>query len=186
MSLTADRLPGNEAPPRRWVRIVLAVIVLALIVMWVYAFAFAPRDGVNPVRDKAWTDSADSICTKASADLKPLVFKTKIEGDNKEANLPVFVSNLDKGYVIISTMLDDLESLPRVSDKAQALVPQWITDYRMFQKNLHDWIEELRVGKMAEFSVGVTDTGIPVNERINTFAAENHISSCGTDLLGRQ
>ena len=27
------------------------------------------------------------------------------------------------------------------------------------------------------------DTGIPVNERINTFATENRIKTCSTDLL---
>jgi len=185
MSTAATKLPGNNAPPRQWVRILLSVVVLAIVAMWVYAFGFAPRGGVNPVRDKAWTDGADAICTQASAELKPLVFTTKIESDNVAEDLPAFVANLDKGYVIVSTMLDDLEALPRSSEKAQTLVPQWIADYRLFQKNLHDWIEELRTGKMAEFGVGVTDTGIPVNERINTFATENRIRSCSTDLLGR-
>lgn len=184
MTTTTAPRKGQQAPPRQWVRLVLAAVVLALIVMWIYAFFFAPRDGVNPVRDKEWTKAADALCTQASADLTPLVFKTRIEGTNKAADLPRFVANLDQGYAIISKMLDGLEALPRTSDKAKALIPQWLADYRMFQGNLHDWIEELRDGKIVEFGVGVTDTGIPVNERINTFAAENHIESCSTDLLG--
>lgn len=178
--------PSGSAAPRRWmVRAVIGVVILAIVVMWVYAFVFAPRGGVNPVRDKAWTDGAEALCAKASADLKPLVFTTKIAQDNKDQDLPAFVANLDQGYAIISTMLDGIEALPRTSEKSKVLVPQWMADYRMFQTNLHDWIEELRSGTIAQFGVGVTDTGIPVNERINTFASENRIKSCSTDLLGR-
>jgi hypothetical protein len=164
---------------------VLAVAVLAILVMWVYAFVFAPRGGVNPVRDKAWTDGADVVCTGASANLKPLLFTTKISEDNRAEDLPAYVANLDKAYAIVSGMIDSLEALPRSSERAKVLVPQWIADYRLYQKNLFEWIEELRAGKIAKFSVAVTDTGIPVNERLNTFATENRIKSCNTDLLGR-
>lgn len=184
MSTPAAPHPTDKAAPRRWVRALLSVIVLGLVAMWVYAFVFAPRGGTNPVRDKAWTNGAEALCTQASAELKPLVFRKRIEGKNKDEDLPDFVANLDQAYAIISKMLDGLEALPRTSDKAKVLVPQWITDYRVFQTNLHDWIEELRAGKIVEFGVGITDTGIPVNERINTFATENRIKSCSTDLLG--
>ena len=63
------------------------------------------------------------------------------------------------------------------------LVPKWLAEYRIWQKDLTTWIDELRAGKFAKFAVSITDTGIPINERINTFAAENHIKTCGTDLL---
>jgi hypothetical protein len=102
---------------------------------------------------------------------------------NKAQDLPAFVANLDKGYAIIHSMLDDIEQVPRTSDKAKVLVPQWMTDYHLWEKDLKDWIELLRAGKIAQFGVAVTETGIPVNERINTFATENRIKACSTDLL---
>ena len=176
------RAPG-ERPRRRWLTALLALVALAIAAMWVYAFVFAPRDGVNPVRDKAWTDAVGARCTAASEQLKPLVFRTKITEDNKAADLPEFVSRLDKAYAIINGMLNDIEAYPRTSDKAKVLVPQWMADYRLWEKDLKDWIEQLRAGQIVKFGVAVTDTGIPVNERINTFATENRVKSCSTDLL---
>lgn len=170
-------------PRRRWLTALLALAALAIAGMWVYAFVFAPRDGVNPVRDKAWTDAVGARCSSASESLKPLVFRTKITESNKETDLPEFVTRLDKAYAIIDSMLDDIEGYPRSSEKAQVLVPQWIADYRIWEKDLGDWIEQLRAGQIVKFGVAVTDTGIPVNERINTFATENRVTSCSTDLL---
>ena len=170
-------------PRRRWLTALLILIALAIAAMWVYAFVFAPRDGVNPVRDKAWTDAVGARCTSASEQLKPLVFRTKITEGNKAVDLPEFVARLDKAYAIIHGMLDDIEGYPRTSAKAKVLVPQWMADYRVWEKDLKDWIELLRAGNIAKFGVTVTDTGIPVNERLNTFATENRIKSCNTDLL---
>lgn len=168
---------------RRWLTALLGVIALAIAAMWVYAFGFAPRGGVNPVRDKAWSDAAEARCALASDQLTPLVFRTKITEENKAKDLPVFVGVLDRSYAIIHSMLDDVERLPRTSEKAQVLIPQWMADYRIWEQDLKDWIEQLRAGTIAKFGVGVTDTGIPVNERINTFATENRILSCSTALL---
>jgi len=177
----------QDAAPRRtrgrWLTPLLVVIVLAIAAMWVYAFVFAPRDGVNPVRDKAWSDAAETRCALASDQLAPLVFRTKITEENKAEDLPAFVAVLDRSYSIIHSMLDDVERLPRASEKAQALIPQWMADYRVWEKDLKEWIEQLRAGTIVKFGVAVTDTGIPVNERINTFATENRILSCSTDLL---
>ena len=173
----------RERPRRRWLTALLTLVALAIAAMWVYAFVFAPRDGVNPVRDKAWTDAVEARCATASEKLKPLVFRTKITEDNKESDLPAFVTSLDKAYTIIDEMIDDIEAYPRISDKAKVLVPQWLADYRLWEKDLKDWIEQLRAGQIVKFGVAVTDTGIPVNERINTFATENRVKSCSTDLL---
>ena len=178
---------GHDLAPRRtrrrWLTAVLGVIALAIAAMWVYAFGFAPRDGVNPVRDKAWSDAAEARCSLASDQLAPLVFRTKITESNKAEELPVFVGILDRSYAIINSMLDDVERLPRTSEKAQVLVPQWMADYRIWENDLKEWIEQLRAGSLVKFGVAVTETGIPVNERINTFATENRILSCSTALL---
>jgi hypothetical protein len=168
---------------RVWLKALLTLTSLAIAAMWVYAFVFAPRDGVNPVKDPAWTDGAEAICSATSQQLNALVFKVEITGDNKDTDLPKYVANLDKGYLLMTRMVDDLDALPRSSEKAQRIVPRWIADYRAFVEDLRLWIEELRAGRITKFAVGVTDTGVPVEERINTFAVENRIRICSTDYL---
>jgi len=173
----------DHTPRRRWLRALLLAVVLALVAMWVYAFVFAPRGGVNPVRDKAWTDGARAACNDASVQLQQLVFRTRITESNKATELPKFVANLEQAAVVLDTMLTRIDALPRTSERAQVLVPQWMTDYRAFYGDVEAWINELRKGELAKFGVTITDTGIPVNERINTFATENRIKVCMTNLI---
>ena len=179
-----DVVPPDDAStsPQRnrqtWIRLGLLGIVVALVAMWVYAFVFAPRDGVNPVRDKAWTTAAEAACKDASDALAPLVFTTRINSSNKASDLPEYVARLDKSTAVLQQLLDRLDALPRTSRKAQILVPQWMADYRVYLKDVRAWVDELRAGKLAKFGVSITNTGIPIDERISTFAIENRIRSC--------
>jgi hypothetical protein len=175
----------HETAPARhgWVKYLLAVIVLAIAAMWIYAFVFAPREGVNPVKDDAWADGAEAACEAASERLEPLVFRTRISEGNKAEQLPGFVANLDQATAVLDDMLDEIEALPRSSERAQQLVPLWLADYRTFVADVREWTDSLRAGNIAEFGVTITDTGIPVDERINTFATENRIKACRTDYL---
>ena len=174
----------SEAPPRRrWLTALLLTVVLLLAAMWVYAFGFAPRGGVNPVRDKAWTDGAQAVCLATGAQLAPLVFHTQITSSNKDLDVPKFVTNLDRAVIVVSGMLDQLDAVPRTSDKAKVLVPQWLTDYRQWVADLRSWIDQLRQGQIIPFGVSITNTGIPIDERINAFATENRIKPCRIDQL---
>lgn len=173
----------GEAARHRWIKVVLLAVMLLLAAMWVYAFVFAPRGGVNPVRDPAWTDGAEAICNSAAADLQPLVFRTKINASSADTELPRFVGNLDQVAIVLDGMLDDIEALPRTSEKAQILVPLWLAEYRQFNADVRAWTDVLRQGQRIKFSVTLTDTGIPIDERINTFATENRIKSCITYQL---
>ncbi len=170
----------TDAPWHRWIKILLLAVVLLLAAMWIYAFVFAPRGGVNPVRDTAWTDGTEAACEAASVALQPLVFRTKINGESADTELPRFVANLDQVALVFDGMLDDIEALPRTSEKAQVLVPLWLAEYRQFVTDVRAWTDQLRQGERVEFSVTLTDTGIPIDERINTFATENRIKSCIT------
>ena len=51
----------------------------------------------------------------------------------------------------------------------------------MYLKDVETWVDQLRTGKLAKFGVSITNTGIPVDERINTFAIENRIRACTTN-----
>jgi hypothetical protein len=183
--VSAPEVPGTiPAPGRRWVKWLLVVVILALVAMWVYAFGFAPRGGVNPVKDRAWTDGAKAACVRASDSLQPFVFTDPIDSSTLSDKLPKYVGDLDQSAAVIDTMLDEIEALPRTSDRAQVLVPQWLAEYRQWLADLRAWIDELRAGRTPSFSVHQTDTGIPIDERINTFAIENRIKECRTDSLG--
>jgi len=178
-----ERLTARTAArPRTWLKVLLTVVVLLLVAMWVYAFVFAPRSGVNRVEDPAWTSAAKARCETAGEALEPYVFRTRIT-DPTQAELTQFVANLDEAAAIFDGLLDDLEALPRTSEKSRSLVPQWLTEYRRFVTDVREWTAELRGGRLVEFSVSKTENNIPIDERINTFATENRIEECRTDHL---
>lgn len=179
---TPGSSPAETPSPgrHRLVMVVLGIIVLAIFSMWVYAFGFAPRDGVNPVKDPAWTEGARAACVNATAKLEPLKFTRKIESD---ADLADFAANLDPAFVVLDQMLDEIEALPRTSERAQVIVPQWVAEYRRWVQDLRDWGAQLKAGNRAPMSVSKTEGNIPIDERINTFATENRIKDCRTDFL---
>ena len=164
----------------RWIRALLLLVVLALLAMWVYAFGFAPRAGINPVKDPGWTDGTQAACVDATAQLQPLIFKRKVEDTT---DLQAYANNMDQAALVFDQMLDRIEALPRTSDRAVVVVPQWLADFRVWVKDLRAWTAKLHAGERAVFGVSLTDTGIPVDERINTFATENRIKDCRIDHL---
>lgn len=180
--MTATTVPEPTTPStrKRVIRLALLVVVLALVSMWVYAFGFAPRDGVNLVRDEAWTNGAKAACTRATAELEPLKFTRKIETD---ADLAAFAAGLDPAFSVLDRMLDDIEALPRTSIKAQEVAPLWIAEYRRYVQDLRDWGAQMKAGNRVKMSVSKTEGNIPIDERINTFATENRIKECRTNEL---
>jgi hypothetical protein len=164
----------------RWLKAFLVLIVLTLIAMWVYAFGFAPRAGVNPVKDPVWTDGAQAACIDAATQLQPLIFKKKVQDTT---DLQAYATNMDQAALVFDHMLDTIAALPRTSDRAVVVVPQWLADFRIWVTDLRAWTQKLHAGERAIFGVSLTDTGIPVDERINTFATENRIKECRIDRL---
>ena len=69
-----------------------------------------------------------------------------------------------------------------ISDaKGQALVPLWLQDYRTHISDRRGYTEKLRSGVNKPFSETVIE-GLPISEKIATFAADNAISSCAPPI----
>jgi hypothetical protein len=61
--------------------------------------------------------------------------------------------------------------------KGRELVPQWEHDYRTYIQNRRDFAAALRAGKSDPFAEAALD-GIPISEKISTFAGDNHMADC--------
>jgi hypothetical protein len=74
-------------------------------------------------------------------------------------------------------MLDQVLAGTLTSEKAQAIVPLWAGEYRLYIGNRRDYASEVRNGSNEVFREAETG-GIPVSERLTVFANDNEMGSC--------
>jgi hypothetical protein len=74
-------------------------------------------------------------------------------------------------------MLGKLEETTPSDAKGQELIPLWIADYRSYISDRRAYAEDLRLGTNVPFGESIV-MGIPLSEKISTFAADNAMTSC--------
>lgn len=166
----------REILPRRVVRGGLIVICLLLAAMWVYAFVFASRESVNLIGDTTWQKYAEARCLEARLARAELADFRKIEDAGPDA-LARRADIVDKATQTLEEAIDDIASQPVADEKGRAIVPLWIADYRTYIQDRRDYAEMLRRGENEPFAETRVD-GIPLSEKVSTFATANRMPAC--------
>ena len=153
------------------------VVVFALIgAMWVYALFFASKEVVNEIADRAWTEQAEIICKDAAtdriafADFRPIT-DAGVDALMERARI------VDLATDTLDKMLDNLEATKPQDAKGQAIIPLWISDYRKYIGDRRVYADQLRLGANVPFGESIV-MGIPLSEKLSTFAADNYMKSC--------
>jgi hypothetical protein len=137
---------------------------------WIWALFFASKTAVNKIDDRAWAERAESIC----ADVKPRIRLLDLEAS---PDLVVRADLVVRSTDMLSVMLDDITALTPEDAKGQAIVPDWVADYRTLLDDRYRYAERLRNGKDVAFTETAVN-GVPITERIETFAGDNEMPSC--------
>jgi len=183
--ITGDRLavPDDDVSGRRygW-RVVLGVIVVAFTAFWVWALFFASKEAVNKIDDRVWAQRAEDICARAELEREALAdFRRVDEGD------PAMVAQrgdlVDAATDVVERMLDDVVAIAPSDAKGAAIVPLWADDYRTYLGDRRRYADELRSGRNVAFTETAVE-GIPISDKLATFAGDNEMPSCAppTDL----
>lgn len=161
-------------------RIVLTstlLVLLALIgAMWVYALFFASKEVVNEIADRAWTQRAEIICKGAATERISLADFRPITDAGADALLER-AQIVDLATDTLDRMLLKLEATKPTDAKGQAIIPLWINDYRRYINDRRGYAEQLRLGTNIPFGESIL-MGIPLSEKLSTFAADNFMKSC--------
>jgi hypothetical protein len=88
---------------------------------------------------------------------------------------------IDKATDSLERAVNELAGLNVTDPKGQALVPLWLADYRTHISDRRAYTQDLREGVNEPFSETVTE-GLPLSEKIATFAADNAIPSCAPPI----
>lgn len=172
-----DAMRG-ETPPRRWVRALLAVIVLLIAAMWVYAFVFAPKKGIYRVDDNAWRSGAERICAEARD--RRIALADTGEGyiaDPTNEQMLQHADVVDTSTDILEGMLDDIAALPVTSARDQELVDTFQHYYRIIISDRRAYTARLREFDLQPYRETLEGGG-PVTNVVTDFTSGNNIKSC--------
>lgn len=137
---------------------------------WVWALFFASKEAVNKIEDRAWAERAEAICEPVEQQLREL---ETLADPSLEVRADLVVRSTD----LLAGMLDEIEAVEPSDEKGQAIVPDWIADWRTLLQDRYNYAERLRNGQDGPFTETAV-RGVPITERIETFAGDNEMSSC--------
>lgn len=161
-------------------RVILTFASAAIAVMWVYALFFASKEAVNKIGDVEWTQRAELRCLEAEqerialADYR-LITEPGTGGLDQRAVL------VDRATDSLERMVDDLQADIPADEKGRAIIPLWLADYRTYISDRRIYTEKLRTGDNSPFAESNFE-GLPLAERLATFAGDNRMPSCAPPI----
>ena len=177
--------PPSSPTPTRKTRSILSR-TLALIgfgvfaTFWIWALFFASKEGVNRIEDRAWVESAQSICETAADERTALANYTRLDEGGAEL-IRQRADIVDEASDTLDRMLNSLETIPLTGEKGRAIIPLWIDEYRTYLGDRRNYTAQLREsGENLPFYE--TANQIPISERLATFAADNEMPACKPPL----
>ena len=157
-------------------RFVIGICIVGLLVMWIYAFGFASKESVNKIGDQKWTARAEEICKMAEEQRLALVDLRQISDAGVNA-LTERAAIIDEATDTLDNAVKEISAISPIDEKGKAIVPLWIADYKTLIQDRRDYANQLRNGVNASFSESMFE-GLPISEKISTFAADNRMTSC--------
>ena len=151
-------------------KVLFPIGAVIFVAFWPWALFFASKETVNKIEDRQWAARAESICEPVELQLKELERQASAD---LEVRADLVVESTD----LLGGMLDDLIAVEPSDPKGQAIVPDWIAEYRQLLQDRYDYADRLRSGENVAFTETAVN-GIPISERLENFAGDNEMPSC--------
>lgn len=169
--------PEEDSARRRItpVRVVLALVVLAMVAMWVYALGpWARQDPPGRLDDPAFTVEAEPVCAATDDALSELPQAYETETPEARADA------VDQTNVLLAAMVTDLRTFAPTTGEDGRRVNQWLDDWQTYIGDRNELADELHKGRDARLhETAKADNHI--SEAIDFFAVTaNDMPSCTT------
>ena len=154
----------------------MGTLIVLFAVFWTWALFFASKEALNRIDDRAWAERAEGICRSADEQRLQLADFRLIEDGGPEL-IRERAEIVERSTDILVRMLDDVVAVRPNDPKGREIVPLWEADYRTYIQDRYRYAEQLREsGENLAFYE--TADGIPISERIETFAGDNEMPAC--------
>jgi hypothetical protein len=168
--------PGHTTRRSVALRVVFVIGAAAFVAFWTWALFFASKESVNRIDDRAWAERGEAICLTATEERLQLTDLRPISSGGPEL-IRERAAIVDRATDILERMLDDVVAVPPADQKGSEIVPLWEADWRTHIADRRRFTDDLReTGQNLPFYE--TADGIPLSERIETFAVDNSMPSC--------
>lgn len=171
----------TDIAPRRFQpgRVAVVVTVLALTLMWVYAYSgLARRDPPDLLDDPRFAAAAEQRCAETLAELDTLPVVT--QGSPPEELADVVGDANDE----LRDMVADLADLAPTDSGSDGdngrIVGLWLADWATYLDDRDEWAERVRAGDVTEFVETDRGGGEPLSRAIDNLAEVNDMGSCVT------
>jgi len=154
-------------------RVFLALLVIAMGVLWIYAFFLAPSGNPDRLQNRAWPAAADNRCAEALDKIALLPTAASASNPADRAD------DLDAATAVIRSMVDDLAALSGGTNEDQNLIALWLADWKIYVADRQAHAERLRnEGDVKPLLTALPSGAGSVLERMNGFARVNDMESC--------
>lgn len=176
---------GAPEAPLTWrdkgIRVVLALVVLAIALFWLYAF-FWPREARDRIDDRAWAERAEAICAEYREQIDALPEAFRFEDiEPREEALRQRADVGQQATDLLRQMVADLRTAPTPADADSAeVVGEWLADWDRYLAARDAHVAEWRSGVDRRFAEPPAEEGeqAPVSLRMDAFAGTNDMASC--------
>jgi hypothetical protein len=157
-------------------RAIVATTISLIVVMWVYALFFASKQSINKFEDRDWAKKAQARCLVAREERNLLsdyrvVDTLGLNALNERANI------IDAATDTIERFVTEFRAALPNDPKGAELVDLWLDDYEIYIADRRLFANNLRNGVNLPFAETAIE-GLPLSEKIATFAADNEMSFC--------
>ena len=144
--------------------------------MGFYGLFFASKESVNKFADRQWAADAQARCQIAQQNRKNLADYRIVDDLGPEA-LKDRARIIDLATQTIEDFVLEFRAKMPQDAKGIAVVGLWLDDYEIYIADRRSFANYLRAGKNVQFAETPIQ-GLPISEKIATFAAENEMKSC--------
>ena len=157
-------------------RVLFPIGAILFVGFWTWALFFADKTAVNKIEDEAWAARAEEICAPVEQELRLLEMEATSDLDGRAALV-------ERSTDLLDAMIDDVTAVEPSDPKGRAIVPDWTADYRLLIADRYAYAEQLRSGQDGPFTETPIN-GVPITERLETFAGDNDMGSCAPPRNG--
>ena len=149
--------PGTLA-----LRAFLTVLVVAMVVLWVYAFFLAPSGNPDRLEDRSWPAAAEARCLAARA-----------------TDVVTRADDIDLATDVVVNLVADLGQLSGGTVDDQVMIEKWLADWAVYIGDRRHHAVRLRLeGDVRPLLTALPSGSGSFVKRMNGFARVNDMEAC--------
>jgi len=160
--------PGTLA-----LRAFLTVLVVAMVVLWVYAFFLAPSGNPDRLEDRSWPTAAEARCLTAREAI------AKLTPAARATDVMTRADDIDLATDVVVNLVADLGQLSGGTADDHVMIEKWLADWDVYIGDRRHHAVRLRLeGDVRPLLTALPSGSGSFVKRMNGFARVNDMEAC--------